>query len=86
MSSYEKDINDEKKYYELCETLDINPELVLPIEGISAYILLPNDDGTSRIEKQNLVDGVPFTSFTKAVENSLRMLDKLYDFENNEDC
>lgn len=79
-------INDEKKYYELCETLDINPELVLPIEGISAYILLPNDDGTSRIEKQNLVDGVPFTSFTKAVENSLRMLDKLYDFENNEDC
>lgn len=81
-----KDKTSDSTYIEFCKTLDINPEMALPIEGISAYILLSNNDGTSRIEKQNLIDGVPFTSFTDAVKKGLRMLDELEDFENHEDC
>lgn len=74
------------RYIEFCKTLDIKPEMALPIDGISAYILLSNEDGTSRIEKQNLVDGIPFTSFTTAVKNGLRILNELDEFEDDEDC
>ena len=59
--------------------------MALQVNGISAYILLPNEDGTSRIEKQNLSDGIPFTSFIDAIEDSLSILDKLEGFEGDHD-
>ncbi len=81
-----KDKTDTERYNELSKSLDIDPNMALPVDGICAYILLPNEDGTSRIEKQDLCDGVPFTSFVGAIEKSLSILDELEDFEDDEDC
>ena len=81
-----KDKTDSEGFNELCKSLAVDPNMALPVDGICAYILLPNEDGTSRIEKQDLCDGVPFTSFVGAIEKSLSILDELEDFEDDEDC
>ena len=81
-----KDKADAETYGEYCRILSIDPNMALQANGICAYILLPNEDGTSRIEKQDLCNGIPFTSFVGAIEKSLSILDKLENFEDDEDC
>ena len=76
-----KDKTESERYNEFCKSLPVDHNMALPIDGINAYILLPNEDGTSRIEKQNLTDGIPFTSFLGAIEDSLSILDKIEEFE-----
>ena len=80
-----KDKAEPERYDEFCKSLPIDPNMALPVDGISAYILLPNEDGTSRIEKQNLTDGIPFTSFVGAIEDSLSILDKIEEFKGDHD-
>lgn len=43
----------------------------LDLSKIKAYLLVDNGDGTSKIEEQNIKDGIPFSSFFKAISENL---------------
>ena len=79
-------LNDENEYEKICKTIGINPFFSFDYNRMGAYLLERNMDGGSRIIKQSLEDGVPFSSFHNAIENSLSLDEKLtniLDGENN---
>lgn len=70
----------EERYLEFCDGLHIEPELALEYTNIAAYLLQMRGDGSTEIIKQEIEDGVPFESFCKAVDDSLRNGYKLMEY------
>ncbi len=81
-----KEKNDYSQYVALCEYLHDNPNLVLDPSKVSAYLLKRTEDNRSVVIKQNIDRGVPFSSFHKALDDSLRIKSKLEElFEDADD-
>lgn len=74
----------EEEYKKLCETIGINPSFSFDYKRMGAYLVERDYNGNSRIVKQSLDDGVPFSSFHKAIESSLSLDQKLTDILNGE--
>lgn len=72
------------KYIQICETLSINPALAVDYDKISAYLLSKRSDGTTQITKQDIDEGVPFASFTKAIDDSLCLGFKIQEYLTDE--
>lgn len=77
---------EEAEYEKLCERVGINPYFSFNYKRMGAYLLERDAEGNSKIVKQSLDNGVPFSSFHKAIENSLSLdqqLTDILDGENN---
>ena len=72
------------KYIQICEKLNINPALAVDYAKISAYLLTKRSDGTTQISKQDIDEGVPFASFTKAIDDSLCLGFKIQEYLTDE--
>lgn len=72
-------------FYNLCRKANTIPELVLDTKNIGAYLLVyDKKEDCSRVQKQDLQDGVPFVSFSNAIKESL-MIEELLEEALNED-
>ncbi len=65
-------VNDETRFNQLCEKHHLDKNLTLDKKGIGAYYF-HRDKKTKEIviEKQNLEDGIPFTTFSNAVQEQI---------------
>ncbi len=82
----EKCKNDIKSYYEACDMLDENPDVVLDPASVSAYLLKRCGNNGSEIIRQNMDNGISFASFYEALDSSLRKkntLEKLLNDDND---
>ena len=77
LKKIQEKLNDEMEYEKICAETGINPTFAFDYHRLGAYLLERDSDGTSRIVRQNLEDGVPFSSFHQAIENSLSIDQKL---------
>ena len=74
-------------YQHICQELRISPELDIHYDRVGAYLLKRNSDGTSTIEKQDIDDGVPFASFSEAIDESLKFRYRISEYlEGDESC
>ena len=75
-----------KEYYDICKELKVDPDLRLNSDDISAYLLQKNNDtnNVSRIVRQDMSNGIPFSSFHDAIDESLKMKMNLEKFLNQE--
>ena len=73
------------QFNKLCYEIGTSPELSLAATSITAYILKANDDGSSRVERLNVDDGVPFITFSEAIKKSMEVESKLDEILDNED-
>jgi len=78
-------MHNDDQYEKLCKSIGINSYFSFDYKRMGAYLLERNADGNSKIVKQSLDDGVPFSSFHKAIENSLSLDQKLTDILDGED-
>lgn len=72
-----KRMQDKEKFNNLCKEIGTSSELSLDTAKIAAYVLKPNDDGSSYIKRQNVEDGIPYNSFTNAIDKSMEVQSKL---------
>ena len=72
------------KYIQICDSLHINPALAVDYDKISAYLLTKRGDGSTQITKQDINEGVPFASFTKAIDDSLCLGFKIQEYLTDE--
>lgn len=77
-------MQDEGEYERLCKSIGINPFISFDYNRMGAYLLERDSDGNSKIIKQFIEDGVPFSSFHEAIENSLSTDQKLTDILDGE--
>lgn len=70
------------KGYGLAEELNPSISNELNIEGIQAYLLKRQEDGSSVVVKQDLLNGVPYTSFYKPLKEGIEMKKKIEDLKN----
>lgn len=76
---------DKAIFSELCRKANTIPELVLDTKNIGAYLLVYDEkEDYSRVQKQDLQDGVPFISFSNAIKESL-VIGELLEEALNED-
>lgn len=82
-----KRIHDEypERYESICEELEMDPDMEFPVDRLSAYLLKRRNDGSSYIEEQNVEDGIPFASFSEAIDRSLKNRVRIFDYLNGED-
>lgn len=82
-----KRIHDEypERYENICEELEMDSDMEFPVDRLSAYLLKRRDDGSSYIEKQDVEDGVPFASFSEAIDRSLKNRVRIFDYLNGGD-
>lgn len=73
-------IEDKEKLKSLAEKLHIVKEITIDVSSVGAYLLLKNEDGTSRAIKQDLAEGIPFTAFWDAITDNLNNQDLLSEF------
>ena len=64
--------------YELYETIsnkwNIQETCLIDPQKVGAYLLVRDQDGSSRIVKQEITDeGIPFESFYQVIENDISM-------------
>lgn len=78
--------NNDDEFVDLCKQIPIDPRLELNPAFVSAYLLERQADGTSRAIRQSLDDGVPFASFSQAIEESLNTRYKLNQFAEKYGC
>ena len=78
-------LQDEVRFNKLCQEIGTSPELSLAATSITAYILKANDDGSSRVERLNVDDGVPYITFSEAIKKSMDVERKLDEILDNED-
>ena len=77
-------MNSEDEFNAIAKEVDIDPKLMLNPDCISAYLLERTPSGRSMIKKQDLINGVPFSAFTKAIDDSLSKSIKLNEYLENE--
>jgi hypothetical protein len=63
-----------------CSEYNVNEKTALDSKLISAYYLSEREDSTVDVEKQNLENGIPFTSFYKAIKDSFKMQNDLEEY------
>ena len=73
------DNHSEEETLKLSERTGINLSFSIDGKKAVAYLVVRQNDGTSKVVKQDLKNGVPFTSFNDAVRESMRVLDILED-------
>lgn len=66
-----KDIKGDYAYNVACSHVGIDNQVLFPVEKLSAYLLVSEDGETTQIIRQNIDEGVPFSTFTKAIEGSM---------------
>lgn len=71
-------------FVDLCNSISTDPKLAIPCSSVSAYLLKLNEDGSVSVEKQQLDDGIPFSSFRKAISDSLDIEYLLENYPDNE--
>lgn len=71
------DSHTEEETAKLAERTGINTSFSIDGKKAVAYLVVRQKDGTSRVVEQNLKNGVPFTSFSDAVRESMRVEDIL---------
>lgn len=71
------DSHNEEETAKLAERTGINTTFSIDGKKAVAYLVVRQKDGTSRVVEQNLKNGVPFTSFSDAVRESMRVEDIL---------
>lgn len=69
----------DKDFYEFCKRIDTLPELKLNTENIAAYIMERREDGFSEVRRQEmrLGIGIPYRTFSKAIDKSMMIQDEL---------
>ena len=72
-------VNNEEDFETICHGLSISSVFAFDYRRLGAYLVERNPDGTSKIVRQSLEEGVPFSSFHEAIENSLSFDMKLTD-------
>ena len=77
---------DDSKFESICEECGIPSSLKFNFDRLGAYLLNRNSDGTAEIVSQDVEDGIPFASFTAALDASLKNAYKLNDYLENGDC
>lgn len=55
----------------------ISPEFSINADDVLAYLVLRQEDGSSKVVPQEMMHGVPFTSFSEAVREAMRVGDIL---------
>lgn len=70
----------QKDVSKLSEEVNIISEIAIDETRVCAYMLVKNDDGTSRAIKQDLSNGIPFTAFIDAIKENISNQDKLENF------
>lgn len=80
LKKIQEHLDNETEYEKVCAEIGIFPTFAFDYHRLGAYLLERDSEGTSRIVKQSLEDGVPFSSFHKAIENSLSIDQKLTDY------
>lgn len=80
-----KGLLQDKEFYSLCKEIKTSPELSLDATNIAAYILRLNEDGSSSVERQKIdsEEGVPFLTFSEAINKSMKVQEKLEEALNN---
>ena len=71
------DGHDEEETAKLAEKTGISTTFSIDGKKAVAYLVVRQSDGTSKVVEQNLKNGVPFTSFSEAVRESMRVEDIL---------
>lgn len=72
-------VNNEDEFERICYDIGVFPGFSFDYRRLGAYLLERSTDGTSKIVRQSLEEGVPFSSFHDAIENSLSFDMKLTD-------
>ena len=72
--------DDPVRFWGICAEFGVEQGLALDYSKISAYLLQRREDGTTEIVKQEIADGVPFESFTQAIDESLEHGYKIYEY------
>lgn len=71
------DSHSEEEVTKLSERTGISTSFSIDGKKTVAYLVERQDDGSSKVVEQNLKNGVPFTSFSDAVRESMRVEDIL---------
>lgn len=76
----------QEEFENISKKLNIANELAFDYKRLAAYLLIKQEDGTSKIEKQNIEDGVPFKSFSEAISDSLRLEYEINEYLDQDEC
>lgn len=66
-----------EKAMNIMSEYEINWRSLIDFDKVAAYILKVNEDGTSRIERIDTEDGIPFESFDKVIDAEMTLDDRL---------
>jgi len=69
-----------EKLSKLSKNVDIIYEMSIDDTTLGAYLLQKQADGTSKAIRQNLTDGIPFSSFREAIIDNINKQDYLEKF------
>lgn len=58
-------------YNTACKKLGIDSQILFPVENLSAYLLMTEDGEITKVVRQSINYGVPFSTFTKAIDGSM---------------
>ncbi len=75
----------EDEFDNLCKEMGEHP-VRLDYSRLSAYLLVENPDGTSHIVSQDIRDGIPFASFSEAIDQSLTNRFRINEYLNEDEC
>ena len=75
-----KGTNDKEKLEELSKKVNITYDMSIDDTTLGAYLLQKQADGTSKVIKQNLSDGIPFSAFRDAIIDNMNNQDYLEEF------
>lgn len=70
-----KTLLSEQDFQQLQEETRVSEATMIDESKIAAYVLLKSEDGSSKIVRQALEEGIPFTSFGEALEENINMYD-----------
>lgn len=73
-------------FEKICLDVNIDKRLEFDYERLSAYLLIKQENGESKVVRQTLKDGIPFSSFSKAIEDSLESRYKLNSYAEKYGC
>lgn len=74
-----------QRYFDICTKFNLDPELNIDENSVSAYFVKRKDASTSIVIKQDMTKGVPFSSFHEAINDSLFLRDELEKLLDNAD-
>lgn len=69
--------HDSEEISQLKDKTGISTEFSINPDDLNAYFVMRQEDGSSKVLRQNMKHGVPFTSFSEAVKEGMRVNDIL---------